>query len=178
MQQHKHAPNLMNHQRFMRIALAGGRTALDAGEFPVGCVLVEDDRVLVQGQRTNSSGTNFNELDHAEITALRHLLAMNPQTDCSHITIYSTMEPCLMCYTTMLLSGIRRFVWAFEDIMGGGTNVPLKQLHDLYANMQVELVPNVLRAEALILFQNFFRRHAYWRDSLLARYTLAQPFGE
>ncbi|NOX80230.1 MAG: nucleoside deaminase [Deltaproteobacteria bacterium] len=168
----------MNHQQFMRIALAEGRAALDAGDFPVGCVLVEDDRVLVRGRRTNSSGADFNELDHAEVAALRRLLTMNPQTDCSRITAYSTMEPCLMCYATMLLSGIRRFVWAFEDIMGGGTNVPLKQLHDLYADMQVELVPDVLRAEALSLFQNFFRQHEYWRDSPLARYTLAQPFGE
>lgn len=162
----------------MRIALAESKAALDAGEFPVGCVLVKDDRVIVQGRRTNSSGDDFNELDHAEVTALRRLLTMNPQTDCRLITAYSTMEPCLMCYSTMLLSGIRRFVWAFEDIMGGGTNVPLKQLHDLYAGMQVELIPNVLRAESLALFQNFFRRHAYWRDSLLARYTLAQPTGE
>ncbi len=162
----------------MRIALAEGRAALDVGEFPVGCVLVEDGRVLVRGRRANSSGGDFNELDHAEVAALRRLLTMNPQTDCSRITAYSTMEPCLMCYATMLLSGIRRFVWAFEDIMGGGTNVPLEQLHNLYADMQVELVPNVMRAEGLALFQNFFRHHAYLENSLLARYTLAQSTQE
>ena len=90
------------------------------------------------------------------------------------VTAYSTMEPCLMCYTTLLLSGIRRFVWAYEDIMGGGTNLPLNRLNQLYAEMQVECVPDVLRTESLVLFQDFFHRYSYWGDSDLARYTLEQ----
>jgi len=158
----------------MRIALTEAEAALDAGEFPVGCALVQDGRVIAQGRRTHSSGSHYNELDHAEVSTLRLLLAEKPQTDCRLITAYSTMEPCLMCYATLLLSGIRRFVWAFEDIMGGGTNIPLDQLHDLYSAMRVELVPNVLRRESLILFQNFFRRYPYWQNSQLAWYTLEQ----
>lgn len=79
-----------------------------------------------------------------------------------------------MCYATMLLSGIRRFVWAYEDVMGGGTNVDLARLNPLYAEMKTELVPGVLRNESLALFQDFFKRYSYWQNSLLSRYTLAQ----
>lgn len=79
-----------------------------------------------------------------------------------------------MCYTTLLLSGLRSFVWGYEDIMGGGTNLPLDRLAPLYAGMQIENIPHVLRRESLKLFQDFFHRYSYWADSELARYTLAQ----
>ncbi|HBI15990.1 MAG TPA: tRNA-specific adenosine deaminase [Desulfobulbaceae bacterium] len=162
------------HEHFMRFALAEAAAALQAGEFPVGCVLVRGDQVLASARRRNSTGPDTNELDHAEILVLRAFLQAAPGADCRDIAVYSTMEPCLMCFATLLLSGIRRFVWAYEDVMGGGTGLPLKQLPELYAGMRVELVSGVLRNESLILFQQFFRCHAYWGDSSLARYTLAQ----
>lgn len=83
-----------------------------------------------------------------------------------------------MCYSTLLLSGIRRFVWAYEDVMGGGTNLALQQLNPLYQAMSVELVGSVLRQESLALFQQFFGEHDYWQDSLLSRYTLSQQLDQ
>ncbi|HHO48508.1 MAG TPA: nucleoside deaminase [Desulfobacteraceae bacterium] len=162
------------HEKLMHLALAEAAEALQEGEFPVGCVLVRDGVAVARARRRNSGGPHANELDHAEIVALRQLLRDFPGTDCRRITAYTTMEPCLMCFAALLLSGIRRFVWAYEDVMGGGTSLPLSQLPSLYSEMRIELVPNVLRAESLAMFQDFFRRHDYWRDSPLARYTLAQ----
>lgn len=167
-----------DHPYFMRYALAEAEQALNEGEFPVGCVFADGDEILAQGRRKNSGGETANEIDHAEIITLRRLLRTTPQTDCSDITVYSTMEPCLMCYTTLLLSGIRRFVWAYEDVMGGGTNLPLNQLNKLYADMQVEIIPSIMRKESLSLFQQFFRRYDYWQNSLLAEYTLSQLLQE
>ena len=94
----------------------------------------------------------------------------------AEITVYSTMEPCLMCYSTMILNGIRKIVYAYEDVMGGGTNLPLQQLNPLYRDMNVELVPDVLRERSLSLFKRFFLNPAnnYWKDSLLSSYTLSQ----
>ena len=79
-----------------------------------------------------------------------------------------------MCFTTLLLSGIRNFSWAYEDTMGGGTNLPLKHLNPLYAGMNVSIIPHILRSESLKLFQDFFRAYSYWADSPLARYTMEQ----
>jgi tRNA(adenine34) deaminase len=164
----------MDDERFMQAALVEAKAALEAGEFPVGCVLVMDGQILAQGCRRNSGSASRNELDHAEIVTLRRLLATQPRLDCHQITVYSTLEPCLMCFSTLLLSGIRRFVWAYEDVMGGGTSVPLVQLAPLYQEMAVELVPGILRRESLALFAHFFQQHSYWQHSLLADYTLAQ----
>jgi tRNA(adenine34) deaminase len=165
------------HDQFMHSALEEGEKALAAGEFPVGCVLVAGGRIVSRARRRNSCGELANELDHAEVTALRQLLTANPGADCSTVTVYSTMEPCLMCFAALLLSGVRRFVWAYEDVMGGATNLQLARLNPLYADMQVEIIPHVLRSESLVLFREFFERHQYWRGSLLASYTLAQAGG-
>ncbi len=162
-------------EQYMREALREARLSYDEGEFPVGCVLVKDGEIISRGRRTNTLESTCNEIDHAEIVALRGLIKRQPGVDCSQITMYSTMEPCLMCYSTMLLSGIRSFVWAYEDIMGGGANLPLYMLSPLYAGMQVVLRDRVLRRESLSLFQQFFTTSTYWQDSLLSRYTLAQP---
>jgi len=165
----------MDHQKYMQEALAEAKLALAAQEFPVGCVLVRDGEVVARGHRKNSRAGECNEIDHAEVVTLRILLARQPDTDCSRLVAYSTMEPCLMCYSTMLLSGIRHFVYGYEDRMGGGTNLPLAQLNPLYAEMSVQVEAGVLRNESLLLFQRFFRDFPYWQDSLLSEYTLAQP---
>ncbi len=163
-------------EQCMQLALHQAQLALDSGNFPVGCVLVQENTLLQSGYRQNSEGTMSNEIDHAEMVTLRALLAKQPELDWQKITVYSTMEPCLMCYTTLLLSGVRRFVWAYEDVMGGGTNLPLDQLAPLYQEMlvEVELIPNILREQSLRLFGEFFQNYSYWQDSLIAEYTLSQ----
>lgn len=162
------------HEQLMGLALDEARVALAAGEFPVGCVMAVDGQVVAKGRRRNSGEACRNEIDHAEILTLRELLAQQPKLDLATVTVYSTLEPCLMCYSTMLLSGIRNFVWAYEDVMGGGANLPLYMLNTLYAQMKVVLVDRIRREESLRLFQQFFQSGSYWQDSLLARYTMAQ----
>jgi tRNA(adenine34) deaminase len=84
-----------------------------------------------------------------------------------------------MCYSAMLLNGIRTFVYAYEDAMGGGTGLQLTGLTPLYQTMapEVRILPHVLRRESLDLFKSFFTspENNYWQGSLLADYTLAQP---
>ncbi len=164
-----------DHQAFMQIALQAAGSALDAGEFPVGCVLVSDGRVVASGARRNSRG-EANELDHAEIVALRSLLDRCPSIDPSRVVVYSTMEPCLMCFSTLILNGIRTIVYAYEDVMGGGCGLELNRLAPLYSSMRVTVVSGVCRSTSLDLFKLFFSSpdNDYWQDSLLARYTLAQ----
>jgi len=166
----------IDHLPFMRLALAEAGEALAANEFPVGCVLVHDGQVVARGRRTNSRGGAANEMDHAEIVALRALLRYQPQLDRGRVIAYSTMEPCLMCFATLLLNGVRTMVWGYEDAMGGGTALALGHLPPLYREMEVTLVPHVLRKESLGLFKRFFADPAndYWQGSYLAAYTMAQ----
>ncbi len=167
-----------DHDTYMGLALEQAREALLQGQFPVGVVFVSDGRVVVSGQREHSSEKQelVNEIDHAEIVALRRFLAEDTAIESKSIVVYSTMEPCLMCYSTLILNGIRNIVYAYEDVMGGGTDLPLDQLHPLYAEMEITIVSGILRDKSLELFQRFFSNpeNPYWKDSLLANYTMKQ----
>jgi tRNA(adenine34) deaminase len=160
----------------MRRALDQARGALMAGEFPVGCVMVYEDRVLLSGARQGSSGEMANEIEHAEMVALTKLSRLKSRIDTRRISLYTTMEPCLMCYAALILSGIRRIVYAYEDVMGGGTGCNMASLPPLYRNAKISVTPHVLRPESLALFKAFFASSgtSYWQGSLLARYTLSQ----
>jgi len=81
---------------------------------------------------------------------------------------------------TLLLNGIRTIVYAYEDIMGGGTRLDLNTLAPLYREMSTAITPHVLRRESLELFKAFFadQDNTYWQDSPLARYTLEQIAAE
>jgi tRNA(adenine34) deaminase len=81
-----------------------------------------------------------------------------------------------MCYGAVILSGIRTIVYAFEDVMGGGTGCDLTRLSPLYRHADISIIPHVRRADSLQLLKAFFANpeNVYWKDSLLARYTLKQ----
>ena len=86
------------------------------------------------------------------------------------------MEPCLMCYAALILAGIGKIVYAYEDVMGGGISCELSLLKPLYSNSPITVVADVLRTESLKLFQAYFSNpvNNYWKNSLLAEYTLDQ----
>jgi tRNA(adenine34) deaminase len=166
----------MNHETNMRHALNEARQSLDQDEFPVGCAVLLDGRVIAAARRINSRGTVPSELDHAEIRALRQVEALDGALDRRRMVLYATLEPCLMCFGAILISGIGTVVYAYEDAMGGGTACDRARLPSLYRDSSIRIVPGVGRRESLALFQEFYRRPhiGYWRDSLLERYTLAQ----
>jgi len=160
----------------MKKALNEAQKALSTGEFPVGCVLVCNNEILAAGSRIGTLDTLANEVDHAEMLALRRLARRPAPEDHSKITLYSTLEPCLMCFAAIILSGIGKIVYAYEDIMGGGTGCDLTALAPLYKNSRISVKPNVLRNESLALFKAYFSdpETTYWNESLLSTYTLGQ----
>lgn len=162
--------------RMMLQALALARQALTDGEFPVGCVIAAGDTIVARGHRTGTSTGQENEIDHAEINAIRQLNRSYPDLDRSTLALYSTMEPCLMCFSAILLSGIDRIVYAYEDVMGGGTGCDRSGLAPLYRDARLTVTAGVLRERSLALFYRFFADagNLYWADSLLCRYTLDQ----
>jgi tRNA(adenine34) deaminase len=165
---------MTTHSNFMEKALIEAQEALDRGEFPVGCVIVDDENIIASGSRQGTTGVVASETDHAEILALKRLESYGP-VDRNRLTLYCTMEPCLMCFGAILISGIRRIVYAYEDVMGGGTRCDLSRLPALYSERPVVIVPHILRDKSLCLFKRFFSnpRITYWKNSLLSQYTLS-----
>lgn len=166
----------MDHEFFMQQALLLARKALLQKEFPVGCVLAYQDRIIARGERSGTNRMIPSELDHAEIMALRRLEEQPAAIPREQVTLYTTLEPCLMCYGAILLSGVGTIVYAYEDAMGGGTGCDTSRLPALYRNNRIHIISSVCRMESLKLFKSFFGEpgNAYWRGSLLSRYTAEQ----
>jgi tRNA(adenine34) deaminase len=168
----------LDYAIFMEQALEQARKAFDQGQFPVGCVIVQDDRVIASGTRAGTSGdlSFFSEIDHAEIRALKALESSDVRFIPERAVLFCTMEPCLMCFAAIILAGIRTVVFAYEDVMGGGTGLDRRHLAPLYSDAQITVVPHVLRKKSLDLFHDFFNKEAnlYWKNSLLESYTLDQ----
>ncbi|MCK5312962.1 MAG: nucleoside deaminase [Desulfobacteraceae bacterium] len=162
----------------MSLALEKADTAFMNGEFPVGCIVVLDNRVIADSSRQGTSGDRkiFSEIDHAEIICLKNIEKTDIKYDLSKAVLFCTMEPCLMCFGAIILAGIKKIVYAYEDPMGGGTGCDLSQLPLLYKSSKIEVVSGIMRDKSLNLFCKFFKRknNQYWKDSLLATYTIEQ----
>jgi tRNA(adenine34) deaminase len=160
----------------MSKALELAQQALNAGEFPVGCVITCGKEIVATGSRIHTRNDVRNEIDHAEMVALRRLSELPEDSHNDELVIFCTMEPCLMCLGAIILNGIRKIVYAYEDVMGGGTDCDLASLHPLYSGNHISVVANIMRNKSLSLFKSFFAdpKNDYWKDSLLARYTLSQ----
>lgn len=162
----------------MNLALEKAEIAFLNGEFPVGCVVVQDKCVIADSSRQGTSGnrSKFSEIDHAEIICLKNIEKTDTDTDLARAVLFCTMEPCLMCLGAIILSGIKKIVYAYEDPMGGGTSCDLNQLPILYKNSDIEIISGVMREKSLNLFYKFFKNKSnkYWKNSLLETYTIKQ----
>ena len=81
-----------------------------------------------------------------------------------------------MCFAALTLSRIGKVVYAYEDVMGGGTSCALESLPPLYRDLRPQVQGGILRTESLSLFKAFFGDSAntYWQGSLLETYTTHQ----
>ncbi|MEA1967100.1 MAG: nucleoside deaminase [Thermodesulfobacteriota bacterium] len=162
----------------MEFALNEAEKAFKKGEFPVGCVIVYQGRVVSTGSRKGTMAGRgcISEIDHAEIRALKNLEKAGLEFDPVDAVLFCTMEPCLMCFAATILSGIKKIVYAYEDPMGGGTGCDFSKLTPLYRESRITVVSGVLREKSLDFFKDFFKKedNLYWKESLLEQYTLKQ----
>lgn len=163
----------MQHTVYMKRALLVAKKRLANGYIPVGAVLVMGKTIVADNSALQEGDEDSrNILDHGEVVALRRFFEKHPNADGSKLTLYCTFEPCLMCYATSMISGIKKIVYAYEDVMGGGTNAPLNKLTPFYAENAVQIIPGVCRDEALTLFKRFFENPDNdYAGTLLETYT-------
>lgn len=164
-----------SHEYFMSIALDLARDALKNGEFPVGAILVYDNKIIARGMRTHSRGNAVSEIDHAEINAIKNWIENGKPFFGKKTIIYTTLEPCLMCLGAIYINNIDTIVYAVEDPMGGALKYinQIKNQENTYSlyNRNLEVIPNVLRSEALKLFYEFYQNdEKYLKNTYLANY--------
>ncbi|TAM11403.1 MAG: tRNA adenosine(34) deaminase TadA [Nevskiaceae bacterium] len=141
--------------RWMHHALALARAAGEAGEVPVGAVLVQQGAVL--GEGANHPIAAHDPTAHAEIVALRAAAVVGGNYRLPGTTLYVTLEPCVMCAGAILHARVARIVYAARDPKAGAAGSVFDVLGTRKLNHQVEVVAGVLEAEAAELLRSFFR---------------------
>ncbi len=114
-------------ERYMSLALAEAQKAEQAGEVPIGCVIVADGQIVGRGH--NLTETLQDVTAHAEIqaiTAAAQTLGGKYLTDC---TLYVTVEPCVMCAGAIGWAQLKRVVYGCEDDKRGYTRFAPQTLH-------------------------------------------------
>lgn len=147
----------MTDEDYMRLALAQARAAERAGEVPIGALLLLADGRWVPGH--NQTIGDHDPSGHAEIIALRRAGRLLGNHRLLGATVYTTLEPCLMCLGALLQARIRRLVFGAWDRRFGACGGQLDLARSAQQNFQIqELRGGVLETEALALLQNFFRQ--------------------
>jgi tRNA(Arg) A34 adenosine deaminase TadA len=143
--------------RFIGEAFAVCRAGIDAGQAPFGAVLVECGQIVAR--QHNTGRRDHDPTAHAEVNAIRAACREVQRTDLAGMTLYSTCEPCPMCFAAAGFAGINRVVWAasVDDARAAGfttLQVPNRVMIDATGH-RIESVGGVRRAEAIELFERW-----------------------
>src|SRR5262245_6094323 len=140
----------------MRLALAEARKAIDAGEVPVGAVVVLDGEVI--GAGFNQPIATHDPTAHAEIVAMRAAAARLGNYRLSGAALCVTVEPCLMCVGAMVHARIGTVVYGATEPKAGAL-VSMTRAHELpNLNHRFEVAGGVLEDECRAVIQDFFKR--------------------
>jgi tRNA(adenine34) deaminase len=150
----------MSDEAFMREALALAREAADAGEVPVGAIVVKEGVVIGRGHNRPISGRD--PTAHAEVAALRDAAARIGNYRLVDCTLYVTLEPCAMCSGAIMHARVARVVYGATDPKAGACGSVVNLFADGRLNHHATVTGGLLAEEAGKLLQAFFaaRRQA------------------
>lgn len=143
---------------YMRLAIAQAELGMQHGEFPFGAVMVDrDGSVIASNYDTIERDNDFTS--HAETMLAKIACRATGRRDLSGCTVYTTVEPCPMCFTTNWLACVDRIVWGatmkeVAEITGSAVRelaVPAEHMNELGGRV-MDVVGGVLRDECLVPF--------------------------
>jgi tRNA(adenine34) deaminase len=146
---------LIDDEMWMRRALELARRAEEAGEVPVGALLVKDGVCLAEGW--NRPISTHDPTAHAEIVALRAAGLALGNYRLIDTTLYVTLEPCAMCMTALVHARVARLVFGAQDPKRGAVRNALQLAEAEFFNHRVEWAGGILEEECGRLLRDFFR---------------------
>jgi len=145
----------MNDVDYVEAAIAEALAAQDAGEVPVGAVVVRDGEIIATGR--NRVIADHDPTAHAEIVALRAAGVALENYRLEGCDLYCTLEPCAMCAGAIVHARIRRLVYAASDPKGGACGSVLEVMNHPQLNHRVEVESGLLAEECGTMLTSFFR---------------------
>ena len=145
----------MEHEHFMLEALAEARAAAELGEIPAGAVMVHSGKIIARGH--NLRELSNDPTAHAEMIAIRQASNTLGGWRLLNCTLYTTLEPCIMCAGAMVLARLPKLVFGAFDPKAGAAGSVIDVLTTNNFNHQVEVVGGVLAHESGMLLKEFFQ---------------------
>ena len=139
----------------MELAIAQALAAGEAGEVPVGAVIVRDGEVIAQGQNRNLR--DHDPTAHAEIVALRQAASRLRNHRLGGCVMFATIEPCAMCAGAMIHARLARLVYGASDPKAGAAGSVLEVLNHPRLNHRMEVTPGVLGERCSEILREFFQ---------------------
>lgn len=170
----KHAAS---DELFMEEALRAAQRALEAGEVPVGAVVVCEGKIVGRGGNRNL--TDSDPTAHAEIVALRQAGATVGNHRLEGCELFATIEPCAMCAGALVHARLKRLVYGADDPKAGAVGSVMQVLNHPSLNHRVEVCGGVLAGRCSELLQAFFRRRREEKSSVAgSQFSVADDFTE
>lgn len=141
----------------MRMALDQAQAAADAGEVPVGAILVDPTTGAVVSAGANGPVAAHDPTAHAEIVALRRAATALENYRLTGLTLYVTLEPCAMCAGAISHARIGRVVWAADDPKGGAVVNGPRLFDQPTCHWRPQVEGGLLADEAADTLRAFFR---------------------
>jgi tRNA(adenine34) deaminase len=142
----------------MRRALELALKASEAGEIPVGAVIVDDQTGELIAEAANCKEANQDPLGHAELLAIRAAATRLGRWRLTGCTLYITLEPCAMCAGAIVHARVERVVYAATDPKAGAVRSLFTLLSDSRLNHQPIVTTGILESQAASQLKEFFRK--------------------
>ena len=143
-------------ERWMRVALTAAHRAIEIGEVPIGACIV-DENGQFRAAASNRTIIDSDPTAHAEMLVIRHFGAIIGNYRLTGATVYTTIEPCVMCAGALVNARVKRLVFGAHDERFGAVETLFRLCDSEKLNHRIEITPGVLADECRSLVQDFFR---------------------
>ena len=146
---------MKQEEKYMKEAIRQAKKAYALMEVPIGCVIVQDDKIIARGY--NRRNTEGNTLAHAELSAIKKASRKTGDWRLEDCVLYVTLEPCQMCAGAIVQSRMKKVVIGSMNPKAGCAGSVLNLLQMAEFNHQVEIEKGVLQEECSAMLSGFFR---------------------
>ena len=161
----RHIDQPNSDELFMEEALRAAQRALEAGEVPVGAVVVCEGKIVGRGGNRNL--TDSDPTAHAEVIALRQAGAAIGNHRLEGCELFATIEPCAMCAGALVHARLKRLVYGADDPKAGAIRSVMQVLNYPSLNHRMEVRAGVLAGRCAELVQSFFRLRREEKSSVV-----------
>ncbi len=147
-------PDYQEHCRWMERAIGLARAAGEAGDVPVGAVIVANGQVIAEAE--NRRERDHDPTAHAEILALRAAGATLQSWHLNSCTLYVTLEPCPMCAGAIVLARLGLLVYGADDPKAGAVRTVVNLPDSASSNHRLPVIGGILEASCRHELQSWF----------------------